>query len=182
MKNRELAFLMALLVGGTGHVSQANTVELSVHSDRCAIAFALTGKVLNDCSPPSFLQETTRSVSKTDGSYFVNFDFNSNEISRDASQHLMRLSSLLTGPLAYLCVKLVGHTDTKGSAAYNKVLSEKRAQSVRLFLAGPGEINAERLTSEGFGEERPLPGTLGSSAKNRRVEIRAKNNENGLCD
>jgi len=181
MKSKAVAFGAVFLICSLGRVGQADTYQLDVASDRCTIAFALTGKVLAGCSAPSLQHQITRSLSGADGGYFVNFEFNSNAISTDATQHLTRLSKLLTGPLAHLCVKLVGHTDTKGSMSYNKGLSEKRAQAVRLFMVGVGNIQTTRLKSEGAGEERPLPGIAGSDGKNRRVEILAKDNGTDPC-
>ncbi len=181
MKRGTLILCFALVSNGVGHTSKADVVELSLQSDRCAIAFALTGQVIEGCSQPSLDGQVTRSVTGINDGYFVHFDFNSNTITPDATEHLNRLSNLLSGPLAHLCIKLVGHTDTKGSQSYNLALSKKRAQAVRLFMAGPGKIDTTRLASEGRGEQAPLPGMKGSEAKNRRVEILAKKEAVGQC-
>lgn len=111
----------------------------------------------------------------------IHFDFNSPHLHAEEQDHLVRLSALLTGPLAHLCIKLVGHTDTSGSAAYNLELSERRAQSVRLFMVGPGMLHVSRIMAEGQGEDFPLEGLPGTSAQNRRVEILAKETPSGQC-
>lgn len=69
-------------------------------------------------------------------------------------------------------VKVEGHTDSKGSDAYNQKLSERRAASVVTYLADHGVPQA-RLSSEGFGESRPVAdnSTDAGRAKNRRVEL-----------
>ena len=65
-----------------------------------------------------------------------------------------------------------GHTDSQGSDEYNLKLSKERAASVREFLVSKG-IPASRLTSEGYGESRPIAtnNTAAGRQENRRVEI-----------
>jgi outer membrane protein OmpA-like peptidoglycan-associated protein len=69
-------------------------------------------------------------------------------------------------------VRIQGHTDNAGSAAYNKALSTRRAASVKAALIKAG-IDARSLSSEGFGFERPIAdnGTDEGRAANRRVEF-----------
>ena len=68
---------------------------------------------------------------------------------------------------------LEGHTDSDGKDASNLVLSQTRAASVRSFLIDNG-IAADRLTSEGFGEAKPVAtnSTKAGKAQNRRVEVK----------
>ena len=70
-------------------------------------------------------------------------------------------------------VSIEGHTDGDGPDAYNQMLSEKRANSVREYLLGQG-IEPERLESVGFGESRPIASNRTARGKetNRRVEFR----------
>ncbi|WP_363322781.1 OmpA family protein [uncultured Litoreibacter sp.] len=133
------------------------------------------------CDAPSIGTQITRSLQNSETGYFVNFDFASEILSHDAIEHLTRLSKLLTGPLSDLCVKLVGHTDTRGSNSYNQVLSEKRAERVWMFMVGPGLMQSGRIIAEGRGETEPLKRILGSDPKNRRVEILAKKTAIGTC-
>jgi len=65
-----------------------------------------------------------------------------------------------------------GHTDSQGSDAYNLKLSKERAASVREYLVSNG-IPANRLTSEGYGESRPIATnkTAAGRQDNRRVNI-----------
>lgn len=69
-------------------------------------------------------------------------------------------------------VRIEGHTDSRGSASYNQRLSDARAASVLQYLLGRG-IDASRLESKGFGEQRPIEdnATKTGRAANRRVEI-----------
>jgi OOP family OmpA-OmpF porin len=69
-------------------------------------------------------------------------------------------------------VRIEGHTDSVASDDYNQKLSERRAGSVRAWLAGKG-VEAGRLTPRGFGETRPVAdnGTAEGRQRNRRVEV-----------
>ncbi len=71
-----------------------------------------------------------------------------------------------------ISIRIEGHTDSVGSSRYNLKLSDRRAASVRLFLAERG-IENSRMVSEGFGEERPIETNSSDAgrASNRRVEI-----------
>ena len=66
-----------------------------------------------------------------------------------------------------------GHTDDRGTADYNKDLSQRRAKAVVDYLIKKG-IAAGRLVSAGYGFERPLADnkTSAGRAQNRRTEFR----------
>ncbi|MBW7859632.1 MAG: OmpA family protein [Rhodocyclaceae bacterium] len=69
-------------------------------------------------------------------------------------------------------VRIEGHTDATGSAAYNQSLSENRAQSVRSYLLQRG-VPMHRVEAVGFGMTRPIADNRSEygRALNRRVEI-----------
>jgi outer membrane protein OmpA-like peptidoglycan-associated protein len=54
-----------------------------------------------------------------------------------------------------LRIEIAGHTDTRGDAVENQKLSEARAKSVMDYLIAQG-IDAKRLTSNGYGETKPI--------------------------
>jgi OmpA-OmpF porin, OOP family len=62
-------------------------------------------------------------------------------------------------------IKTVGHTDRIGSSAYNQVLSEERAESVKAYLVGIG-IAAQRVETSGKGENEPV--TLAGDCPGRK--------------
>jgi len=68
---------------------------------------------------------------------------------------------------------LEGHTDSDGKDAMNLQLSKDRAAAVRTYLIDNG-IASDRLTSEGFGEAKPIATnkTKAGKAQNRRVEVK----------
>ena len=69
-------------------------------------------------------------------------------------------------------LRVEGHTDNVGAAAMNKSLSGRRAASVATWLMQHG-IDQSRLSSEGFGLERPIDTneTAQGRQNNRRVEF-----------
>jgi len=79
-------------------------------------------------------------------------------------------------------VSIIGHTDSKGSEAYNQELSEKRAGSVGDWLVTNAGVDAKLIETTGRGESEPAaPNSLPDGSdnpegrqKNRRVEIRIK--------
>jgi OOP family OmpA-OmpF porin len=68
-------------------------------------------------------------------------------------------------------ITLVGHADSRGDAAYNQKLSERRAASVADYLVSKG-IKASSITASGRGETSPVASndTREGRAKNRRVD------------
>jgi len=70
-------------------------------------------------------------------------------------------------------VEIQGHTDDTGDQGRNLLLSEQRAQSVRVYLISKG-IAAERLRVRGFGARVPVADNNSPAGreKNRRVEFR----------
>jgi outer membrane protein OmpA-like peptidoglycan-associated protein len=85
---------------------------------------------------------------------------------------LERLAALLQEHPEYTHVEVQGHTDRRGSEAFNKKLSQDRADSVMAFLIKHG-IEAERLTAIGKGSDEPRAEADNSHAwfLNRRVEF-----------
>ena len=99
-------------------------------------------------------------VVEKDGKLFfelkpIYFDFNMWNIRQDSKVILDELASKLERyPNIYL--KISSHTDSRGTVRYNQILSERRAESTRNYLALEGYINARRLQFEGFGELQPI--------------------------
>ena len=68
-----------------------------------------------------------------------------------------------------------GHSDNTGDAAKNQTLAENRAAAVKAYLVAQG-IEAGRLASAGFGQDRPVADnkTAAGKAQNRRVELKLR--------
>jgi len=75
-------------------------------------------------------------------------------------------------------VTIIGHTDSRGSAAFNKTLSTKRAVSVKNDLVSRG-VEDSRIKTLGSGEEQPIAdnATAEGRAKNRRIEAQLQLNQ-----
>lgn len=74
-----------------------------------------------------------------------------------------------------LRIEVAGHTDSRGTDAYNQDLSERRALTVLRYLQERGVTN--ELTSHGYGESQPIAdnATDGGRQENRRVGLRILN-------
>jgi OOP family OmpA-OmpF porin len=104
----------------------------------------------------------------------VLFDFDKTAIKPEGQKILDRLVAFLKENPDKK-VDLEGHTDSIGSEKYNQGLSERRAASVKTYLAKKG-IDAARIAARGFGETKPIAEnkTEEGRAKNRRVEIKLR--------
>lgn len=69
-------------------------------------------------------------------------------------------------------VRVDGHADSSGKAAYNQQLSERRAQSVAKALVGVG-MQAQNIQRRGLGSTQPVADNRTSAGRteNRRVSI-----------
>ena len=101
----------------------------------------------------------------------VLFAFDSAQLTPAAQEQLLGLMDKLKNA-DVLSIKVVGHTDSQGTDAYNQALSERRASSVAAFLLEQG-LAPDKLTSQGMGESQPVADNASEEgrAKNRRVEL-----------
>lgn len=105
----------------------------------------------------------------------VNFITDSSELTAGSKRILDKVAeSLQDRPEVE--VEIEGHTDSVADAAYNRDLSQRRAESVREYLVSKG-VAGRRLTAKGYGETHPVASndTAEGRAKNRRVELRKTN-------
>jgi outer membrane protein OmpA-like peptidoglycan-associated protein len=102
----------------------------------------------------------------------VTFEFNSSRLTSNAQVILDPVArQLIQRP--ELRIEVGGHTDGKGSAAYNQKLSERRAASVKSYLEQHG-VDASRLSSKGYGMTQPVDTNETDEGRehNRRVEMK----------
>lgn len=114
-------------------------------------------------------KQTERGLVVTVGD--VLFEVDRAELRPGAKRELDRLANAVRNRDG-LSLAIEGHTDSTGSAAYNRDLSERRAASVRAYLTEQG-IARERTTSIGLGQDLPVASndTAAGRQQNRRVEI-----------
>jgi outer membrane protein OmpA-like peptidoglycan-associated protein len=101
----------------------------------------------------------------------ITFATNSAEITPESASRLQQtLETLQNHP--DIIVEISGHTDDVGSDAYNKTLSQRRADAVKSWLVANG-IDGSRLRAVGYGEERPtVPNDSPENRQlNRRIEF-----------
>jgi len=106
------------------------------------------------------------------------FDFDRSSIRSDAETSLQAVASFLTQHKGK-SIRIVGHTDSKGSDKYNQALSRTRAESVKAWLAARSELDGFTFVTSGRGESEPIAANTHSDGsdnpsgrqKNRRVEI-----------
>ncbi len=104
----------------------------------------------------------------------IQFDFDKATIKPQSYPILQKVVTVMNENPAYNLV-INGHTDSKGSDAYNLDLSKRRAASVMQYLIDKG-ISASRLTSNGYGESRPVADNKTKKGQylNRRVEFKVE--------
>jgi outer membrane protein OmpA-like peptidoglycan-associated protein len=109
----------------------------------------------------------------------VNFPSGSAELQPAGRENLAKLAGIIaTHPSLKLDIE--GYTDSAGKDETNQALSEKRAETVKKYLAEQG-IPESSLTSKGLGKASPVTtnDTKEGRAKNRRVEIIVSGSEIG---
>jgi len=105
------------------------------------------------------------------------YGFDSYALTPASQESVMELARILNEyPDTNVLVE--GHTDNKGSAEYNKGLSERRAESVANYLKMQG-VDGNRISTRGMGLDNPIESNEIETgrAKNRRVEVAIWANE-----
>ncbi len=107
----------------------------------------------------------------------VLFGFDKSNLSIEAKTNLDKLVKILDG-YSETDIEIQGHTDSKGSIAYNKTLSQQRAAAVSTYLNSKN-IKGNRLSTVGYGETLPKyqNETESGRSQNRRVEFLITANE-----
>ncbi len=93
------------------------------------------------------------------------------DIKEDSTADIKKLGVFMqTYPTTTTVIE--GHTDSVGSAALNKDLSQRRAEAVRQYLIKNYNIDANRIKAVGYGPDRPVAdnATAAGRQKNRRIE------------
>jgi OOP family OmpA-OmpF porin len=136
--------------------------------DKCADTPAGKKVDATGCPISEFIPEPEKPVVL----HGVNFETNKSLLTASSKTILDQVAaSLVDRP--DVKVEIGGHTDSKGSDAYNLKLSNSRADAVMQYLISKG-VKAENLTAKGYGESMPIADnkTEEGRADNRRVELK----------
>ncbi|NWG28030.1 MAG: OmpA family protein [Ignavibacteriaceae bacterium] len=168
-------------IGGTAYESSSNRTYLYLkegNKETWAEVFAgdydydLTiiekGEVEQEITANAILKELNETGKAI---LYINFDSGKATIKKESMPVVEQIIEMMKqAPDIKLSVE--GHTDSDGSNESNLKLSEARAKAVVEAIT-KGGIDAARLSSAGFGEEKPIAdnSTEEGKAKNRRVEL-----------
>ncbi|MDO9266934.1 MAG: OmpA family protein [Sulfurimonas sp.] len=106
----------------------------------------------------------------------INFKFDSAEIEKESIGRVNKFADFLKCTPDYKA-KIIGHTDSIGSEAYNQKLSQKRADAVRNMIIKDG-VPSDKITISAKGETEPITTnkTNEGRAENRRIEAELTKN------
>ncbi|MBY8603721.1 MAG: OmpA family protein [Burkholderia sp.] len=165
--NRDIRDLKPTILDLKGLSSDANSASLDLNAQVAGLAAQHSGLSVRQ-------DKTALRVSMLGD---VLFDFDKASIQPSAEPTLQDILRLITS-IPSGTVAIEGHTDSKGSASYNRDLSVRRANAVADWLTAHG-AKKSRLSVKGFGGSRPVASnTLKNGADNpdgrklnRRVEF-----------
>ncbi len=125
----------------------------------------------------SLIAENNISIQDTVEIKPIHYKFDKTNIDDEYQNELMNLVSLME-KYGYLNFELGSHTDARGSAGYNQLLSQRRATSALSYLVAQG-VSEERILAMGYGESKPInncvdnhPCNNEKHLKNRRTEFK----------
>ena len=128
-------------------------------------------KEIKETLPGAEVERVNEGIKVTMKENMVNFAFDSADLTSTAKANLDKLATVLKNNMD-TNINIYGHTDSKGTDAYNQSLSERRANAVRSYLISQG-VAASRMITMGVGEKEPIASnsTDAGRAENRRVEF-----------
>ena len=153
---------------------QSTLASVQVDSNGCAVDNDQDGVLnINDkCPNTPKGQEVYQDGCPKLVQLHVVFETDSYNVDQQSMANIEKVADFLIKNGNYI-IEIVGYTDSKGNATYNKKLSQNRANSVKQLLIQNG-VDESRITAIGKGEENPVAtnDTEDGRAKNRRIEAK----------
>ena len=119
----------------------------------------------------NLVPEVQTSADKPSVDLVIQFEFDSSKLKEESKPLLDNLAAAMKGStLTKYTFTIEGHTDSVGTAAYNKGLSNQRANAVIVYLITKG-VDKGRLKGLGKGFSEPLQEGKPDAPENRRVRI-----------
>jgi outer membrane protein OmpA-like peptidoglycan-associated protein len=102
----------------------------------------------------------------------IQFDYNSADIRASSLPDVQSLGQALSNPsLKGSTFIVAGHTDAIGGEAFNQGLSERRADTIKKYLADKFGIAGSDLVTVGYGKDKPKDPNAPMDPINRRVQV-----------
>lgn len=180
--------LTLLLVSGCATKSfvmkETQAVEQKTEANKARIDQLDQKITATDAKAEEALSEARKALKKAEeaagyvnygviGERDINFDFDKYDLTKLAKDILDEIGASMQGNPA-LILEIEGHTDNVASDAYNLALGQKRAQSVKRYLADRFGISIHRIFHISHGEFKPkaLNDSRTGRAANRRAVLR----------
>ncbi|CAM1367623.1 conserved membrane hypothetical protein [Tenacibaculum litoreum] len=162
--NSELGAILGGVVGGVAGGVIGNQMDKQARE-------------IEEALPGAEVERVGEGIKLTLGENAVRFATNKATLTSTAQANLDKLVPVFKD-YENTNIVIYGYTDSTGSVEYNQTLSEKRANSVRNYLASKG-LNNSRFETKGLGVKDPIAtnDTAEGRSKNRRVEFAIVANE-----
>jgi OmpA-OmpF porin, OOP family len=182
---RTILFAMSLTLGAYGagtlwaEAQTSGTAEMTQAEIEAAFAAQRTrGLVIAPAGQPEVEAEAPTTQVAYDGippeeqvNIHIAFDFDSAALREDQKPKLVALCNAMKSAEEVQLFRVLGHTDSVGSAAYNERLSLLRAEEVKRHLVDDCGISEQRLEAVGVGMRHPYDPDDPRADVNRRVEF-----------
>ena len=162
--NSELGAILGGVVGGVAGGVIGNQMDKQARE-------------IEEALPGAEVERVGEGIKLTLGENAVRFDTNKASLTSTAKANLDKLVPVFKD-YQNTDIVIYGYTDSTGRVEYNQTLSEKRANSVKNYLASKG-LNNSRFETKGLGVNDPIATneTAEGRSKNRRVEFAIVANE-----
>lgn len=156
------------------------TIDFQTATDRDALRLALLAADRRDFGRSFSLRQVreiveVRTLAPEINLGGITFATNSVAIAPEQAERLRDMGLLMRdlvreNPTELFLIE--GHTDARGDAGYNLLLSDRRAESVALAFSEYFGVNAENMVVQGYGERYLKISTQSAERLNRRVAVR----------